>query len=820
MDDSNQTPSKQVLMEIYRWSIILFGITAIGFSASQLLRDGISYWYFIYVCCSVLIAPQITVKIPRFNGNLTFSDAFIFAALLLWGSPAAVVLATVDSVVSSTKVKSSSRTYLFNAGVNGLSIWLTASFLTFIFGDLTQLAHDPLIGNYILALCSLGLFHYATNATMVAAMQALKFKQVVWREWSRFYLWMSVTFFLGAAAAGLVVKLLDTLNFLALFIVSPAFLLVYFTYRSYINNLDRLQESEERFRNSFDYANVGMALVSPEGQWIDVNQSLCKTLKYAEADLLNNFYQTSVHPEDIGQVEEKIAQILKGKQPASQSEIRFLRKDKAEVWGILSVSLAKDSNGDIKHLIFQLQDVTSRKEAENKLMYSATHDALTGLLNRTAYSNAITAALERAKRSTDRVMAVLFLDLDGFKLVNDSLGHNAGDELLKEVSFRLLDCVRGSDTVARLGGDEFAILLENLHGLEESQMVAERILRRLIQPFVIEGQEVFIGTSIGIATTLIDYEDHGEMLRDADAAMYQAKARGKGCYVIFDYEMHEEASKLLFLANDLRRAIDRNELFAYYQPIQRLETGQIEGFEALVRWNHPAYGLISPGVFIPLAEENGMINAIDSWILREACRQIKSWQNTGFGHENLSISVNISPKQFAQNTLVDYVKAVLAETGVNPRHLQLEITETAMMKNLKNTAKILEELSLIGINIALDDFGTGYSSLSYLHELPISTLKIDRSFTRRLDDDSEGKEIVRAIVTLAHTLKMDVVAEGIETANHLHQLKKIDCDYGQGYYLSHPISVEEATNLLHKISGNFTVNTDQSDNLLQLVSIN
>ncbi len=476
-------------------------------------------------------------------------------------------------------------------------------------------------------------------------------------------------------------------------VTAPIVLLAYFTYRTYLHNLDLLQESESQFRSSFDYSAMGMALVSPEGKWLKVNSSLRKLLGRDEATLLASRYQEVMCFEDVEMLEPKIEILLTGELPACQMEVRLLRPDNQETWVLLSASTALDAQNTVRHLIFQAQDITLSKTAEEKLRHEASHDALTGLPNRLSYTLKLQAAFERSKEDSNKFIAVLFLDMDGFKLVNDSLGHGIGDELLKSTAARLLTCVRGNDTVARLGGDEFTILLEDLHEVNQAVRVAERIKQVLSEPFLLANQEIFIGTSIGIATTSIDYDESGDILRDADAAMYQAKARGKGCHVVFDQEMFSNATSLLRLANDLRRAIERDEFILHYQVIKSLVSNKVCGFEALVRWNHPQYGLLMPHAFIALAEENGLINQIDNWTLREACRQMREWQISDQAVADLIININISTKQFAQPGLVGHVKHVLSETGIDPRNIQLEITESAMIKNLTNTARVLNELN-------------------------------------------------------------------------------------------------------------------------------
>ncbi|MDQ4122275.1 MAG: EAL domain-containing protein [Acidobacteriota bacterium] len=791
---------RQLFIEIYRWLVISVGVLIFVDSFYHLFEGEIEWRFWVLAAFTALVASQITIKIPRFNGNITVSDTFIFLALLIWGMHAAILTCVADSIASTSKVSRKVRTFLFNASAQAIATWSAAKILLLIFGEPAGLASRIPLSSFISALCLMALTQYVVNSTIVAIMQALKLAQSVWRAWTRYYLWTSVTFFVGAAAAGLVAYYAGDISLLSLVIVTPIIGLVYFTYQTYMRNLDRLQESEARFRSSFDYATVGMALVSPKGRWLEVNQSLSELLGRDESDLLESNYQSIVHKTDLPALEAKIGGLVAGEFPACQMEVRLLRPDEKEVWALLSASTARDAQNAVKHLIFQTQDVTLRKTAEDKLRHDASHDALTGLPNRAAYARKLEQALARSKE-TGKMVAVLFLDLDGFKLVNDSLGHVVGDDLLKGTAARLQECLRGRDTVARLGGDEFTILLEDLPDISQAVRVAERVKQRLTEPFVLAGQEIFIGTSIGIASSEIAYADSGEILRDADAAMYQAKARGKGCYVVFDQEMYANATRLLRLANDLRRAVERDEMLVHYQPLQCLDTDEICGFEALARWKHPIYGVLMPSEFVPLAEENGLINQIDGWILAESCRQMREWQKNGVVTSGMIISVNISTRQFAQNGLVENVRRVLCETGLNAACLQLEITESAMAKSLKNTARVLKELNRIGVSIALDDFGTGYSSLSYLHEFPISTLKIDRSFISRMSDESDGTEIVRAIIALARNMEMRVVAEGIETLEQLEQLREMNCDFGQGFLFSQPIPATEIADFVK--SSNF-----------------
>lgn len=449
----------------------------------------------------------------------------------------------------------------------------------------------------------------------------------------------------------------------------------------------------------------------------------------------------------------------------------------------------KDNQNQCIGAVLIFRDMTERQLAAQKLHRQAFYDALTNLPNRVWFTERLLDAIERVKRNQDYLFAVLLLDLDRFKVINESLGHQMGDRLLIAVANRMSRTLRSIDTVARFGGDEFAILLESLQSPEEAVQIAQRIHQTLNISFSIEGQEIFTNASIGIVLSSLTHDSVESLIRDADIAMYRAKAKGSGCYEIFDPAMGQQVMSISRLENDLRGAIERQELTVYYQPIISLPTRTIRGVEALVRWQHPQKGLISPGEFIPIAEETGLISAIDRWVLREACRQMQRW----LAHQSqpfpFKVSVNLSSHQCLQPTLSEEVERILLEVGLPPHYLTLEITETALISDPALAATILGKIKALGVSLSLDDFGTGYSSLSYLHRFPVDVLKIDRSFIGNLDGTSERLEIVKAIINLGQTLNLDVVAEGIETEPQLKLLKQLQCRYGQGYLFSRPLPV-------------------------------
>lgn len=439
-------------------------------------------------------------------------------------------------------------------------------------------------------------------------------------------------------------------------------------------------------------------------------------------------------------------------------------------------------------------ELAELRRTEERLFHDALHDGLTDLRNRQYLVEQLKHALARATRFPDELFAVLVLDLDRFKIVNDSLGHGAGDELLLEASRRVARCVREVDTVARLGGDEFAILLEEIGDISDAVRVAERIQEALSRPLEVAGEAVFTSASIGISQSASGYDGAGELLRDADVAMHHAKEAGGACYRMFDPDMHERAVRRLRLEAEVRRAVEREEFVLHYQPIVSLPDRAVRGFEALVRWNHPERELVSPPEFIGVAEETGIILTLGDWILGEGCRQLGEWHE-GFSREPpLSLSVNLSAKQFDEAGLMETLNERLGDLPVGSVHL--EVTETALMENIVATSEALARLGRVNFQLHIDDFGTGYSSLSYLHRLPVDSLKIDRSFVEDLALDPENREIVGAIVSLAHALDLEVIAEGVETEAQAAELVALGCDFGQGFHFGRPMTADAAGALL------------------------
>jgi diguanylate cyclase (GGDEF)-like protein/PAS domain S-box-containing protein len=552
---------------------------------------------------------------------------------------------------------------------------------------------------------------------------------------------------------------------------------------------EALEESEQRFGSAFRDASIGMALVGTDGRFMQVNRSLCRIVGYSEEELLEKTFQEITHPDDLRADVEQVRRMLAGEIETYQMEKRYLHKDGNVVWVLLSVSLVHDEEGEPLYFISQIQDVTERKLAEERLYHQAHHDLLTDLPNRQLFLDRLGQALERTRRRSGSKVAVLFMDLDNFKIVNDSLGHRAGDQILVTVAERLKRCLRPEDTLARFGGDEFTVFIESVESPADATTVAERIMQGLREPVVLNGREFFVGTSIGIAVGTAPQKYPEDLLRDADTAMYQAKEEGLG-YRVFEPDMYEQSVKRLTWENDLRRAIEAEEFVVHYQPVVRLGGGEVWGLEALVRWDHPELGFRNPSQFIPAAEESGLIVPVCESVLEEACRQAKDWQKQYSQMPPWHVSVNISATQLKRPDFAEVVGGVLKRTGLEARCLSLDVTETVFVESLESYATALDELKSKGVRISIDDFGTGYSSLSYLKGLRADILKIDKKFIKGIGEDVEDTAIVQMVIDLAHTLGMETVAEGVESDGQAKELRRMGCDMGQGYYFSEPFPPE------------------------------
>lgn len=561
---------------------------------------------------------------------------------------------------------------------------------------------------------------------------------------------------------------------------------------------ESLKESEERYALAARGANDGLwdwnlltNAIYFSGRWKSM-------VGYQESEIGErpNEWFDRIHDADRDRVKEELTAHQNGLSPHFESVHRLRHKDGTFRWMLSRGIATRDESGKPVRMAGSQTDVTEGKVS----------DPLTGLPNRLLFLDRLDRLMKRAKRHAQSRFAVLFLDLDAFKMINDSMGHLIGDQLLLGVAKRLESCLRATDTVARLspetftlarmGGDEFTVLLDELRDLDDAERTAQRIIKAFSEPFVIGGKEVFTSASIGIAPGSSNYRHPEEILRDADTAMYRAKSLGKARYEVFSADMRASVMARLELETDLRRAIEREEFRNFYQPIVDLETGEITGFEALLRWEHPSRGLLAPKEFIQVAEETGLIRELGWWNLRQACLDISDWNGQVTGRPPLTMSVNLSIKQFMQPNLVENIKNLLQELRLPSETLKLEITESTVMEDPVIAIEMLQQMKALGIRLAIDDFGTGYSSLSYLHRFPLDTLKIDRTFISGADGGVNGMEIARTILPLAKNLCLDVVAEGVETAEQVEELKRLKCQYAQGFYFSKPVVREEVESLL------------------------
>ena len=809
------------------WLVIVLGAMAGVHSIANLSPWKLDFGYLLIACITVGFASRIIVDIPRCKGQISVSDTFVLLSLLLYGTEAAVLLAGADALASCLRVNKKKINIAYNTAVFICSTFLTGMTLKLFFGSITALSGQDFSPAFLLALTVMGLVQYGANSGFVAIVVALQAGEPIWKMWREKFLWTSLTYFAGSFAAGIIVKLSIAIGLFALLATTPIIAIIYFTYSTYLKNVEAaakqaelarshveelskhiaeqerissaLKESEEHFRTAFDHA-VGMALVSPDGHWLEVNESLSNLIGYSQDELRRMSFRTIIHADDLGLTLVKIQELVEGVITSFQLENRYIHKQGQSIWGLSSASLVRDESGNARHMVFQVQNISDRKQAEDQVRYAAFHDGLTGLPNRTLLSDRMSRAVERANKISDYNFAVLFIDLDRFKVVNDTMGHEMGDKLLVDLSNRLKECVRAVDTLARLGGDEFAILLDHITDPKLALEIAERIQSSLSQPFDLDGQEFFTSASIGISFSALGYESPEDILRDADTAMYRAKANGKARHEVFDLGMHTRAVESLKLENDLRQGIERGEIHAYYQPIMSLQDDSISGFEALARWEHPERGLISPVDFITLAEETGLIVPLGMKILKDSCRQLRDWQLKYRTEKPLTMSINLSGKQFAQKDMVEEIRKVIRNAELDPECIRLEITESIVIENASAASDTLRQLKAIGVRLSIDDFGTGYSSLSYLHRFPFDILKIDRSFVSRMNTDKDSLSIVETIITLAQKLGKAVVAEGVETERHKNILTELLCDYAQGYLFSKPLNRFDAEKLLENVS--------------------
>ena len=687
----------------------------LSFALIKLPEFALSWGFICILGFAVLIAPKMSIKIPRSDLFLSFSDSIVFLTFLLYGGEMAILISFVETFANCFYLRKSFARWmiLFNASLASL---LTA-FTWGILVSFTALSNIKLnlsdTRSWVTILGLLALSQFFASSIFAAIYQNIKTKGSIWETWKKQCLSSSLTQFTGAGLAGIVYKVINYHDF-ALTVIALAVLgIAYVNYRKMIGEIDDAIDKAE---------------TAEREKRIEVEN-------YAE----------------------RLTQSLKQEETVN----------------------------------------TELRQSQTALEHSALYDSMTKLANRQQFTNILGELLAEYKKDPSINFHVLFLDIRRFKNINDSLGHNIGDKVLMIVAKRFLRMLRPTDTVARLGGDEFAIILRDLKTIGKAQKIARKIYHNIAQPFALRGNRIYITINVGIAPCDVEYETTEEILRDADIAMHYAKEKGTGV-AVFTKELRERFLERVRLEAELRYAIERNELSMHYQPLISLEDGDIIGFEALLRWHHKEFGLVSPARFIPIAEESGLIIPITIWILQETCKQLAGWQKIAPEYANLIMSINISGKHLSNDELIDDVEQALEVSGIAPESLKLEITESVAMENAEHTIDILTKLKRTGVQLSIDDFGTGYSSLSYLHRLPFDTLKIDRSFVYSVGENGENSEILRTIVMLAKNLQMKIIAEGIETEAQLSLLQFLGCDYGQGYLMAKPQPGDLAEQMLYE----------------------
>ena len=828
----------------YWWAMVGLGAVALAWAAASVA--GLPRAALLQVlggCLVAMLAGLYPVRVPGSKNSFAAGEIFIFLLLLMHGPAAAALAAAGEAFVGSARSSKRWTSRLASPAMAAIAMSVVGWALHAVLNGL-QAAGALNEAVILVAAMGVAIAYFLLNTLLVTLVIHLKRNEPLrLTDFFGNFGWVGITYATSALVAAL---LFLTSQHFGLAVVAAAvpiigMMLTMLHYhfrqretddtaaRARVEAAEReaaqsakhvleLQESERRFHSAFSHAAIGMALVSTEGQVLQVNHALCALIGHAEGQIVGREFNAFLDVADVSVLGDQLRRVVAQEIESASVELRCRHALGHEVWISLHCGYFSGRTSGAPCLILQVQDITARRDAEARLHHMAYHDSLTSLVNRVRFGHSLAKAVERCNADRRRNFALMYLDFDRFKLINDTLGHSVGDEFLVTVAHRILKQVRPGDTVGRLGGDEFAILVEDLEGEHLAVAMAERLQVALRKPYLVGGTEVNSSASIGITFSSIGYDTPGDVLRDADIAMYRAKAGGRARYAVFDASLRAHIADQLHLERDLRRAIERDELFLAYQPIYDLGSGKINSFEALLRWNHPDRGLVGPDVFIPIAEESGLIGTLTELVLTRACRQVKAWQNAGSsagsassagngaasiegsnagsneGHPvaKLRMQVNVSGTDLCRLALVSHVTRALLTNGLEPWQLTLEITESMLMKRLDSALETMTQLRELGVGLSVDDFGTGYSSLSYLSTLPITSLKIDRSFVQRLQDGTRNSEVVKAIVTLGHSLGRAVIAEGIESPAQLSKLRELGCGFGQGYLLARPLSPEMA----------------------------
>ena len=807
---------------IYWWAMFALGAAALAASGLGVARLPTDVLLQVLIGCLVaMLAGLYPVRIPGSKNSFAAGEIFIFLLLLMHGPAAATLAAAGEAFVGSARSSKRWTSRLASPAMAAIAMSIVGWTLQLTFDALRSVGafNEALL--LVAAMC-FAVAYFLLNTLLVTLVIHLKRKEALrLHDFFGNFGWVGITYAASSLVATLLFMTFQKVGIGVLAAAVPIIAMLLSTLHYHFRQREtddaaqlvrveaaereaaqsarhviELEGSERRFHSAFSHAAIGMALVSTEGVILQVNPALCSLLGRTEADVLGHEFKGFVHVDDAFALAEQLQRVIAHSVDATALDLRCHHSQGHDVWAALHCGYFSERNSSAPCLILQAQDITARRDAEARLHHIAYHDSLTSLANRVRFGECLASAIARCQVDRRHNFAVMYLDFDRFKLINDTLGHSAGDQFLVKVAKRIQQQVRPRDTVSRLGGDEFAILVEDLEDENLAVALADRLQESLRKPYSVAGTEVNSSASIGITFSSIGYTTPDEVLRDADIAMYRAKAGGRARHALFDASLRAQIADQLHLEGDLRRAIEGDQLSLAYQPIYDLDSGKIVAFEALARWNHPERGAIAPDVFIPIAEDSGLIGPLTEWVLSRACRQLKRWDRAEPGQPKLGMQVNVSGIDLCRGTLAAHVTTTLLINGLSPSQLTLEITESVLMQRLDSALATMNQLRELGVGLSVDDFGTGYSSLSYLSTLPITSLKIDRSFVQHLQNGAQNAEVVKAIVTLGRSLGKAAIAEGIETPAQMAHLRDLGCGFGQGYLLARPMTAEMAEALL------------------------
>jgi diguanylate cyclase (GGDEF)-like protein/PAS domain S-box-containing protein len=794
------------------WSgMLIGGAIAIAWALVEMIQRPDLIPAGVAAMCFAALAAHFPIRLPRATISVSLADLAVIGALAIFGLPAACLAAMADAIVASWKTSSRISSRLISPAIAASSMLVAGLFYRLLV-ELASSAGIRHEATLMAALPAAALVNYLVSTGLfsffVAVKRDLPFSP---KEFVSTTAWIGALQVSSAVIAGLGVLIAQIFGALTLVVLTCVTVVIaLLVRRSVMRNEEERQESEaqiaearreaelnyQRFMASFTHAAIGMAITKTDGTTLRVNQAVCQLLRQSDHQLLGAHFESLFEPDDLTPHREALREIQHSRVAAVSMEVRLQSVTGREVWVSVYCSSFDDPADGGTCLIYQMHDITSRREAEGKLAHIAYHDSLTDVANRAWFDKQLTEAVEACSLDSGSRFAVVMLDLDRFKIINDSLGHAAGNLLLVEVARRLKACVRPSDLVARLGGDEFALLLRSVTTIEEARRVSERVIEVLAEPIRIMSNEVVVRASLGVTLSDLGYRTADEMTRDADLAMYEAKSAGRGRVAVYDSSMHHHIADRMRLEADLAQAIQESKLSLVFQPLFQLRPYRLTGFEALCRWVHPERGPIPPSHFIQLAEESGLVASLTPWVIQSSVQQLASWRRMAPHLAHLTVNVNVSGRDLALQNFAPCVKDALAEAGLPPANLTLEITETSLMHRMDTALDVMQGLRDHGVQFAIDDFGTGYSSLAYLSSLPIDGLKIDRSFINGMDRGLHNVEIVRAVNRLGQALGKKVVAEGIETQQQLEPLRAMEIHTGQGYLLARPMLAEKVPELL------------------------